>query len=328
MGSSFWRNVCKAALAQAPLRKTTTSNALCGLIVGLYAITFLASIYRVRQFMLMQPENRAKVWPHFRVFNAMLMCACLFGSVAWASNAQNTQLQFIALSLNNAGVLNGTLRPTPPDQMFQIKRLAAESASWSGAFFVFSALEFAAVSLVQVLILDRLLSFLLKSTSLDSKQRQYTNVWRSAIALVAAANAVGVGASFPAAASMAQASALFYASARAYADGNAAAGDGQSKSAEAMVFQAAETSSIQVPPPNTRLSPVLPPFHPLCSARDRISHRRDNACFLRDLRRRQLEGATRLRALCLQNSLRDKREFSLWFALNVSFDATRRDVFC
>jgi hypothetical protein len=257
MGSSFWSDVCKAAVTQSPLRKTTTSNALCGAIVALYALAFLASSYRVRQFMSIQPQNKTKVWTRFRVFNSLLMCASVFGSVAWASNVQNTQLQFQAGSLNTANTLNGTFRPTPPDALFQIKRLAAESASWSASFFVFSALEFAAVSISQMLILDRLLSFLLKSTSLLSEQRRYTNVWQGALALVAAANAVGVCASLAAAASQAQASVSFLTAASAYARGDIAAAEEQNNSAEAFVLRAAETSSIQVLRPR--------PFTPLTS---------------------------------------------------------------
>jgi len=147
MGSSFWSDVCSAALSQTPQRKATTTNALCGVMIAFYALVFCASLHRVKQFLSLSPANRSKVWPHFRAFNAMLMCACVVGAAAWASNVQATQLHSEAMTLYNASVLNGTLRPTPPDTLARIKRLAAESASWGAAFFVFSSVEFAMVRL-------------------------------------------------------------------------------------------------------------------------------------------------------------------------------------
>ncbi len=179
------------------------------------------------------------------MFNAMLISASLFGAVAWACNVQNTNLQATASSLNNASVLNGTLRPTSPDRLFQIKRLAAESNRWSGSFFVFSALEFSAVSSSQLLILDRLLTFVSKS-SRENMQRLYGNAFKFAFAVVAVCNAVGVCANTAAAVDMARSSSLFDSAANAYAARDLAEAQESNRLAEDMVFKASEKSSIQV----------------------------------------------------------------------------------
>jgi len=149
MGSSYWSSVCSAAVKRPIAERSSISNGLCGLLLALYCAAAIASVTRFLQFRRLSPEQRPKMWKYYGAFNALLMSASLAGAVGWASFTQNANLSG---SASAALASNQTLPSTKLEQLAAAKRLVAQASSWSAAFFVLSALEFAAISLAQTLV--------------------------------------------------------------------------------------------------------------------------------------------------------------------------------
>lgn len=156
MGSGYWSGVCSAAVNRPINEKNMITNGLSGVLLALYCITAIASIFRLVQFSLLNSEQRTMVWIYFGKFNALLTAASVAGAVAWASFAQNT----ITISSTYSTIFNNTLATGNFEQISASKRQVAQANLWSAFFFSFSAFEFAMISIAQILVLDRLRMFI------------------------------------------------------------------------------------------------------------------------------------------------------------------------
>ena len=241
MGSGYWSGVCSAAVNRPINEKNMITNGLSGVLLALYCITAIASIFRLVQFSLLNSEQRTMVWMYFGKFNALLTAASVAGAVAWASFAQNT----ITISSTYSTIFNNTLATGNFEQFSAIKRQVAQANLWSAFFFSFSAFEFAMISIAQLLVLDRLRMFISK-TQPSSKRRLYKKIWRASLAMVAVANTTAVIGSIASACLYGESSALFSSVADNYAAGDNITAVSLNAQADAKVLNASHVTSIQV----------------------------------------------------------------------------------
>ena len=136
-----------------------------------------------RMWRQIDENQRRSLWRLYGWFTALMCIGSCTGAVAWAAYMKQSQL---FITSNNANVLNSSSY-TPA----RVSAVLAESGTWDAVYKTFYALEFFCVSVVKLMMLDRMIALALYKTAAPL-QRRGVIAGHILTGLVVALNTVGL----------------------------------------------------------------------------------------------------------------------------------------